>query len=325
MKNLSHIGRSKEKQQRERTRTLRKSRRLALKRRRQQRNRRSSVADILNLTPNRNNGNNLMQEAAEQLALTAALNDHRQTVVANKRKGHKKKTSGEKKGRRGSTLSDYPLPSDSEVAGWFATDNSNGEEMPSSTATSETEDPNTEDRKFIKPTREGASDGEYVPTDPEEFDYGFSDETDGGFFRNPERYIGNGHAMESKNDTWDMEELDTKEGEDSAEEREMMGGYLTPPHAHRSPKNPGATMQRQLTPNLGENIDNPFSDPIFENTKKCHVRITRKHAQEGKTRGEVDTSDPQVCPATRSGKTVHPVLGGRLIPLIPQGVVAGET
>ena len=50
MKNLSYIGSSKKEQQRERTRTLRKSRRLALKRRRQQKQRRTSVGDVLHLT-----------------------------------------------------------------------------------------------------------------------------------------------------------------------------------------------------------------------------------------------------------------------------------
>ena len=112
MKNLSYIGSSKKEQQRERTRTLRKSRRLALKRRRLQRKRRSSVADILNLTSTRRHGNNLVQEAAEELALTAALNDHQQTVVANKRNERKTKTSKGKSNRRESTLSDYPLPRD---------------------------------------------------------------------------------------------------------------------------------------------------------------------------------------------------------------------
>ena len=93
MKNLSYIGSSKKEQRRERTRTLRKSRRLALKHKRLQRKHRSSVTDILNLTPTRRHGNNLVQEAAEQLTLTATLNDHQQTVVANKRKERKTKTS----------------------------------------------------------------------------------------------------------------------------------------------------------------------------------------------------------------------------------------
>ena len=69
MKSLSTIGSTRKRQQRERTRTLRKSRRLALKRSRKQQERRTSVADMLQLTPTRRHGNDLVQESAEQLAL----------------------------------------------------------------------------------------------------------------------------------------------------------------------------------------------------------------------------------------------------------------
>ena len=187
MKDLSYIGTSKKEQQRQHT--LRKSRRLALKRRRQQKQRRTSVAEVLQLTPTRRHGNNLAQEAAEQLALKAALNDDQLTAGANKKRARKTRSSEGNHG--GSTLADCPLPRDSEVATWFTKEESEGKEEQLSTESSALEEPNTEDRRFIISLKEGESDREYVPTDPEEFDYELSAEGY-DFFKHPAKHIGEG-------------------------------------------------------------------------------------------------------------------------------------
>ena len=205
---------------------MRKSRRLALKRRRQQRERRTSVADILHLTPTRRHGNDLAQEAAEQLALTAAINDDQLTVGANLRKSRTKRSS--RNGRRESTLADYPLPSDSEVAAWFTTEESEGKKEQPSTATSEAEEPTTADRRFIKPSWEKESDDEYVLTDSGELDYELS-EAENDFFKYPEKYVREGHVTESKNTAGEMFELDTKVGDDADEADDAWLRHFTPP------------------------------------------------------------------------------------------------
>ena len=88
---------------RRQSRTIRKSRRLALKRRRQ--NRRSSVGEVFNLTPGKatNENDTLAERAAEQLGeAAAALHDQqsRRSARKGKAKGqHKTKpTKGKKKG-----------------------------------------------------------------------------------------------------------------------------------------------------------------------------------------------------------------------------------
>ena len=85
------------------SRTIRKSRRLALKRRRQ--NRRSSVGEVFNLTPGKatNENDTLAERAAEQLGEAAALLHDQQSRSARKEKtkGQRKTmpTKGKKKGK----------------------------------------------------------------------------------------------------------------------------------------------------------------------------------------------------------------------------------
>ena len=89
---------------RRQSRTIRKSRRLALKRRRQ--NRRSSVGEVFNLTPGKatNENDTLAARAAEQLGEAAAiLHDQQSRRKAREGKtktGHKTKTT---KGKKGTT------------------------------------------------------------------------------------------------------------------------------------------------------------------------------------------------------------------------------
>ena len=75
MKRQSYLGSSAGSAQEELRRTIHRSRRLALKRRRE---RRRSVGEALGLTPGRgthHRGNNLRQDAAEQLTLSIATRD----------------------------------------------------------------------------------------------------------------------------------------------------------------------------------------------------------------------------------------------------------
>ena len=71
---IEYVGTTAKKRREYSLRTVRKSRRLAMKRRRQ---RRASVGDALGMTPTREpvNGDDLQQMAAEQLAIAAATND----------------------------------------------------------------------------------------------------------------------------------------------------------------------------------------------------------------------------------------------------------
>ena len=152
------------------------------------------------------------------------------------------------------------------------------------------EEPNTEDRKFIKPSDEGDSDVDYAPTDPEELDYEHSEDAGDDFFRHPGKYVEKGYVAESKNEIWDMEELDTKRADHFA--KEMLEDFFTPPHGHRGNKKPNTRMQRQRTPTFGEDEIDPFSASYPENTNENNSQKTHKHTQEVRAMGEVGTYDP---------------------------------
>ena len=123
--------------------------------------------------------------------------------------------------------------------------------------------------------------------------------------------------MESKNDRWDMEELDTKTAENTVKEKEMMGGIFTPPHGHQSKAKPKAGMQRQVTPNLGGDENDPFSACFAEKMKSNTSRKPNKHTQEVRVMGEVDTDNPKTSPVMQSGNDDCPVTGGEVDTLDP--------
>ena len=179
-------------------RTVCKSRRLAMKRRRQ---RRASVADALGLNPTRERteGNDLQQIAAEQLAIAAATNDVRQTDRAKRRTRKMRDSSDDRESLFDYTRSLFNPP--------VAANNRNQETTEESDPF---EEPNTEDRRFIKED-DGASenDGEYVPTDPGEFTAENEWTPQNGRTKTAKRgYI---YSLETKQDADYYGEKDTKE------------------------------------------------------------------------------------------------------------------
>ena len=154
---IDYVGTTAKKRREYSVRTVRKSRRLAMKRRRQ---RRASVADALGLTPTREevNGDDLQQMAAEQLAIAAATNDVRQSG-----KAKKKQTRTGKRRDDDGPLFDYTRSLFNSPVTPRAGDLDTTEES------DPFEEPDTEDRNFIKSDGASASDGDYLPTDPDEF------------------------------------------------------------------------------------------------------------------------------------------------------------
>ena len=169
---------------RRQSKTIRKSRRLALKRRRE--NRRSSVGEVCNLTPGRatNENDALAERAAEQLGEAAAKLHDQQARSARKGKtnGRRKtkptkgKTKGKTKkkdnhvGRRvgDSYWEDPDETPRKSLAGLFE---GSGGSTPQTRSSDE--EPNTEDKKFIKGDDEPESDPSYHPSeDEEEWDSG---------------------------------------------------------------------------------------------------------------------------------------------------------
>ena len=163
---------------RRQSKTMRKSRRLALKRRRE--NRRSSVGEVYNLTPGKatNENGTLAERAAEQLGEAAAkLHDQQaRSARKGKTKGRRKtkptkgKTKGKTKkkdnhaGRRvGDSFWENPdeTPRKS-LEGLF-----DGSEGSTPQTRSSEEEPNTEDKKFIRGDDEPESDPSYHPSEDE--------------------------------------------------------------------------------------------------------------------------------------------------------------
>ena len=143
---LNYVGSTAKKRMEEHKKTVRRSRRLALKRKRQ---RRISAGDAMGVSPTREMGANLREAAAEQYALAAALNE----ISHEERKDRMKSI----------TTGDNRLSS-SHFRALF--DSSNDDQTTEDSQ--EMDVPNTEDRRFIKPDAEEDSDGEYEPTDPGE-------------------------------------------------------------------------------------------------------------------------------------------------------------
>ena len=245
---------------------------------------------------------------------------------AKQRKEQKTKTL--KESRRGSTLADYPIPRDSELLTWFTTEESDNKGNQSSTATSETEEPNTEDKRFIKSSGEKESDEEYVPTDTEEFDYELS-ETERDFFRYPDKYVRDGSEFESKNTAGEMIELDTKSGENSNKADDVWLGLFTPPRKHHKKQKSRSRVMRQNTPDYDakssdKSAENSSANPnVNRKTRsgnnRSNNRSPRKHTQEGDVMGEVDTNDPRTRPDTHMGDANRSVPGGEVDTLDPSG------
>ena len=172
MKQTSYLGTSRKALKANIRRTIRKSRRLMLK---EKRNRRASVGDMLGVTPaktTRETGTNLREESAEQLALIAATRDQqweqetRNVLTQQKHRGSRGKSVGTatwgltRDGRRNRTTEEHfqdlfttPMAGDDAT-----TDESFG-----------VEEPNTDDRRFIKNAGDSESDPDYEMTDPDEW------------------------------------------------------------------------------------------------------------------------------------------------------------
>lgn len=236
--NIEYVGTTARKRRERNLRTVRKSRRLALKRKRQ---RRASVADALGLTPTQEqpNGNDLHQMAAEQLALAAAENDKRQTGKT------KKRTMGRRGKGDDRDLFEY-------TKSLFTTPVGSNGAFQSTKESDLTEEPNTEDKRFIKDDDASKSDGEYVPTDPGEFSPHSEDSHDHSKERTAERE--DFFSLETKYDEDHYRELDTKvngaEASIGAKFTGEMGRVsypFSPPGLHRKERNAGAQMRRQST------------------------------------------------------------------------------
>ena len=286
--NIEYVGTTARKRRESNLRTVRKSRRLALKRRRQ---RRASVADALGLTPTRDQsiGDDLHQMAAEQLALAAAENDVRQTGKAKKRsKGRKGKGDDQ-------DLFDY-------TKSLFNTPVGSKDPFQSTEESDLTEEPNTEDRRFIKDNDASDSDGEYVPTDPGELSSDFDRSNSFGRSRVARRE--DFFSLETKNDEGHYRELDTKVGDAEASNgarstggKEGVSYPFSPPELHRKETNSGAPLRRQSTPQFQYDSDRDLQHSNTHvnssDTPRSKGRTHHKpNTQEVRAMGEVDTYDP---------------------------------
>ena len=180
----THVPASAGKRMKERqVRTIRKSRRLALKRRRK--NRRSSVGEVFDLTPGKatNENDTLAERAAEQLGEAAASLHDQQARSARKGKTkgrHKTKATKATKGKKDKTKKKWGNGAGRRARDflWADPDETprhslvrlfDGSRSGGSTPLehSSDEEPNTEDRNFIKGDDESESDPPYNPTDEE--------------------------------------------------------------------------------------------------------------------------------------------------------------
>ena len=265
------VTRTRRERVREQTRTIRKSRRLALKHHRQQQTS-PRVSDVFHMTPRRRKHATVSEAAAEQVAeATAARQDEENRVHTPKHskdravkrtprgrspKASKPKSTPGKKGRVKprrsffSGLGPGPTPRQSLVD-MFWDEKTEDDASEGSTAMSESDEedePNTEDRRFIKAGYEAISDDEYVPTDPEEFDEDDS--------RVASDLFAAAGTIEPAQETGESKspsvELDTKEGEmgelglegkDSESKGEDDGLARKTPTRKTNPD-----MHRQITP-----------------------------------------------------------------------------
>ena len=304
--NIDYVGTTARKRRESNLHTVRKSRRLAMKRRRE---RRVSVADALGLTPTRNasDGNDLRKMAAEQLAVAAATNDRRQTDKANRRSRKTRARGDDHEPLLEYTRSLFNSP---VVA--------RGRDRETTEESDPFEEPNTDDRRFIKANDESKSEGEYVPTDPEEFSSG-RDSTPRRRDNRAARYA-LFHSLETKNEDGNYRGEDTKveyaEAPEGAQEDERLregSSLFSPPTNHRKRTGTAAPMQRQNTPQYSYDSDlqlqHDRASVNLSDTPRPNGRQDRMHTQEVRMTGEVDTFDPVVSPEKYLGKG-H-VRGGR--------------
>ena len=183
LKTSSLIRSAETRMKRRQSRTIRKSRRLALKRKRIKH--RSSIGEIMMVTPSKTKSKNstVAERAAEQLAeAAAALHDaqtdrknsggKQKTTKAKKVKGSKKKGNKGKKakgpGRRPRIsfhgFVDEEKPARESMVRLFDGSHSGGS---TPLAESSEEEPNTEDNEFLVDENEVLSDPDYIPTDEE--------------------------------------------------------------------------------------------------------------------------------------------------------------
>ena len=157
---------SRKERHEERQRTLRKSRRLALKRRREQQLlRRTSVGDALDISPQKSKHSGLAEAAAEQMAAKAAAmvdqqtRQHKKQSAGKKERKHKeRKGRGQerrsKSGKKGSERmsfwgKDHDVTVRSSLLEMFNVDTDISEGEEGDTESESREEPNTQDRTFI--------------------------------------------------------------------------------------------------------------------------------------------------------------------------------
>ena len=295
MKRQDYLGSTTGSAQEELQRTIRRSRRLALKRRRE---RRRSVGEALGLTPGRDThhrGNNLRQDAAEQLALSIATRDQQRGNERERRDRTRHKSrrdSGRsvatatwgltRDGRRRTTEDHFNNLFNTPLAGSTdSTEDSNS-----------TDEPNTEDRQFIKPDGEEESDPEYEPTDPAEFS--MTSERDArarSSFRPVDQPRQDKQWRHTKG-------RDDESKRDDGAGLPGIGDLLAPPESHSAFQPGRAPTRRQLTPEFekDEGINNYATRTNPSGSPRSHERTARKHTQEVRRRGEVGTYDPFLSP-----------------------------
>ena len=263
----------------------------------ERRNRRASVGEALGITPDRrerDTGTNLREESAEQLALLVAKNQHRE-----RNEGEGERTQS--KNRRDSGISvataTWGLTRDGRrrrttehFENLFQTPQVNGDDATEESWISE--EPNTEDRQFIKDSIEEASDPDYEPTDPAEWSMDTKNADEQWDPRLLQEH-GDGR-VNTENKTY-VGELDTKTGFDFEETHlKDLGEILG---LQKASPNPRAPVQRQLTPEFNRGSEDEALRPLYSrdlprsNKSAKHTRI-----QEVNLRGEVDTLDPREQP-----------------------------